>query len=282
MPISGIDKYRYNYVDTRLRAQKEFWPDFVRQWDEEQNGKRFRSETLSLTELWHLYVGGTPEDLTEEEEARGKKLPKKKDRGFDVIPIKAFELPGRFSDPGEYHHGKWGYLHFDQWLYARDQARKDLYWFGKEVFAMDFEPNVHQVTCNQFVQKDFDGVFDEGYSHESLKKAFNLQTRIPRVWVQTAEYQHRTLGDFGKYMPDPIEQSRIENLARTMILLDPRGFFKTFTNILDTVQWIINCPEVRILIMSGTYQLTEQFLKLAKSKFYLPRGMRPKTFHLLF
>lgn len=282
MPLTGIEKDRQNFVDQRIRTQKEFWPAFVEQWDADNNGKRFRSEVLSMTELWNLYVGGTPDGLSEEEEARGKKPAKKDKKGFEVIPIKAFQLPGRFNEKSKHHDGEHGYLHFDQWLYARDQARKDLYWFGKKVFNLDFEPHVHQVTCDHFVQKNFDGVFKDGYDARDLKAAFNRQDRVPRVWMQTAEYEPRTLANFGSYIPDPVRTQDKANYARTMILLDPRGFFKSFTNGLDTVQWIINCPDVRILIMSGTYKLTLQFLTGVKNRFYLPRGLRPGAFHLLF
>jgi hypothetical protein len=287
MPITGIEKDRLNFVDERVRTQKAIWPGIVEKWDAEANGKRYKSEVLSMKALWNLYVGGNPEQLTEEEEARGKK-PLKKKTGYEVIPIKAFELPGRFNEKGRkrddtlIHTGVNGYLHFNQWLMARDQARKDLFWFGKEVFHMDFEPEVHQVTCNQFVQKDFDGVWVEDYGQKEFKVAMASQTRIPRVWVQADEYEKNSLRDIGYYMPDPIEAEKGPNLARTMILLDPRGFFKSYTDALDCVQWIINCPDIRILIMSGTYKLTLQFLANAKGKFYLPRGLRPTYFHLLF
>lgn len=285
MPLVGIEKDRQNFVDQRIRTQKDFWPAFVKQWDVEAEGKRFKSEILSMTELWNLYVGGTSEELTEEEESRGKK--KKKKDGFEVVPIKAFELPGRYNEKGRKQdgtmlHEKNGYLHFNMWLYARDQARKDLFWFGKEVFNLDFETHVHQVTCNQFVQKDFDGVFKEGYTAKDLKEAFNHQHRAPRIWLQTNDFERNSLADFGHYIIDPLEEQVKANFARTMILLDPRGFFKSFTNQIDCVQWIINCPDIRILIMSGTYKLTLQFLGGVKNRFYLPRGLRPNSFHLLF
>jgi hypothetical protein len=290
MPTEGIEKKRLNFIDRRVLTQTAFWPEYVEKWDSEANGKKFKSEVLSLTELWNLYLGYVRETDAEETslgrvKAKSEAVKKPK-KGYVVCPIKAFELPGRFNERSEHHEGPNGYLHFDQWLLARDQARKELFWLGKEVFDMDFYAHVHQVTCDQFVQKDFDGVFKDGFGRNNLKAAFARQNRCPRIWVETKKYPTRQsevsgLDDYGYYMRDPARENTV-NDARTMILLDPRGFFKTFTNILDTVQWIINCPDVRILIMSGTYKLTLQFLSLAKGKFHLPPGMKPGKFHLLF
>src|ERR1700682_2410817 len=163
MAISGLEKDKYNWVnDNGVKPQKAFWPDRVKQLDDESNGVRFRSEILSYRELWDLYVGGASEEPSAEQESRGKKKTKI-DLISQVVPIKAFELPGRFNHKGKYHTGKWGYLHFDQWLYARDRARKDLYWLCAEVFDMDLQPHVHQIVCDQFVTKNFDGVYREGY-----------------------------------------------------------------------------------------------------------------------
>lgn len=291
MPLVGRDKDIYNFLNDktfgRIETQKAFWPDYVKKLDEESKGHRFRSEILSYEDLWNMYMYGVGDDLTPEQELRGKKK-SRIEKISEVIPARAFELPGRFNEHVKHHDGPWGYLHFDQWLYARDQARKELYWLGKEVFDLDVQPHVHKVVCDQFVTKNFDGVYTEGYRlKEDFQVALAKQTRVPHVWVQTAEYEPRTLKDFGHYIPDPIEFEKSTNFARTMILLDSRGFFKSTIDAVDAIQWIINCPDIRILIVSGVKKLGEQFLRAIKigpkkSSFYLPKGVRPSTFHLLF
>jgi hypothetical protein len=291
MPISGIEKDRNNWLTHkeygRIARQKEFWPDYVKKLDEESKGVHFRSEILSYEELWNLYVGGVSGELTPEEASRGKKK-SRVDLISQVIPIRAFELPGRFSEKGIHHEGKWGYLHFDQWLYARDQARKELYWLCTEVFDLDLQPHVHQVICDQFVSKDFDGLYRDGYTLRQFQAALSNQNRVPRVWTQTEEYEKQTLGNFGHYTMDPIEAEKLTNYARTMILLDPRGFFKSSIDAVDVIQWVINCPDIRILIVSGVIKLAEQFLYMVKvspnkkRSFYLPKGVRPEPFHYLF
>jgi len=291
MAIVGLEKDKYNWVnDNGVKSQKLFWPDYVKKLDAESKGVRFRSEIMSYEDLWNLYVGGASEEPSPEAESRGKKKTKI-DLISRVIPIRAFELPGRFNEKGKFHTGEWGYLHFDQWLYARDQARKELYWFATQVFDLDLQPHVHKVVCDQFVSKNFDGVYHEGYRlKEDFQAALSRQSRIPHVWMQIAEYQPETLGDFGHYVPDPIEAEKAANFARTMILLDPRGFFKSSIDAVDCIQWIINCPDIRILIVSGVIKLAEQFLSMVKQvpaprkrrSFYLPKGVRPDAFHLLF
>jgi hypothetical protein len=286
MGLTGPEKDRYNFVQQRIKEQREFWPQFVKELDEKSNGKRFRSEILSYEDLWNLYLHGIDESLTPEEESRGKKK-SKVDKVSEVVPIKAFELPGRFSEIGKHHKGALGYLHYDQWLYARDQARKDLYWLCKDVFQLDLQPHVHQVVCDQFLTKNFDDVYSEGYSLKDFQNALDNQNRVPQHWVKTAEYEKRTLADFGHYVKDPIEQEKTTNFAKTMVLLDPRGFFKSTIDAIDAVQLIINCPDIRILIVSGVKKLGDQFLKMVKvgpkmRTFYLPKGVRPEPFHLLF
>jgi hypothetical protein len=276
MPLTGQEKKDHNFIRYRLdgkeniNAQLKFWPGFVKAWDEEAKGVRYKSEVLSLSDLWLLYLGDADLSPDAEEKARGKKP--SKDR--QIQPVMERRIPGPYSDEG--------YLHFDQWLRARDKARKDLYWLGKEILHADFVPNTHKVVCNQFVQPDFDGAFPEGYSLKDLQPVFARQNRVPRIWVETGEYEPRTLKDFGKYILDPNEVEDKSNYARTMILMDPRGFFKSTIDGIHCIQLIINCPDVRILIMSGVYKLALQFLVGIKTRFYLPRGQHPSTFHLLF
>lgn len=289
MPLRGPEKDRINFVSERIRQQRDFWPEFVKQLDEKSNGVRFRSEILSYTELYNLYINGKKDELTPEEIERGKKKAPV-DRISEVIPARAFELPGRFSEKGKHHTGEWGYLHFDQWLYARDQARKDLFWFAKEVFDLDVQSHVHQQVCNQFLSKNFDGAYGEDYNLKNFQAALNSQNRVPHIWVETAKYEPKTLGDFGRYIKDPIETENPVNFAKTMILLDSRGFFKSSLDAVDIIQLIINCPDIRILVVTGVKKLGEQFLSMVKvvpaprkrRSFYLPKGVRPDVFHLLF
>lgn len=57
---------------------------------------------------------------------------------------------------------------------------------------------------------------------------------------------------------DPIKQR---------LLLYPRGHFKTTLDMIDCIQWILVEPNVRILLMSGTLELTERMIHEIKSHF---------------
>lgn len=295
MPFEGEDKRQDNYIRPRIEKQVAFWPEFCRKWDEQAEGKKFKSEVLSMTQLWNLYYKGLVENPeADEEQARRKKA----DKGYSIVPSKAFQIPGRYHEKfygrqhDALHKGEHGYLHFPHWLLARDQVRKDLYWFGKTVLGKDFEPHVHQIVCDQFVQKDFDGMYTDGYSLRDLQAKFRKQTRVPRIWVQLQEYDYTSQDpeyqsrliteEFGKYILDPTQSEILTNHARTMILLDPRGFFKSTIDGVDCVQWLLNCADVRILIVGGVIKKAEQFLMDVKGYLYLPKNMEPGYFHLLF
>lgn len=287
MALTGKAKEDNNFVKYRAKKQVEFWPDEVVRMDDESNGVRYKSEVFSYTDLWRLYTGTVKEEKsevqgeeTEEESRKANKSKKDKLRQLEPISYRRYLRKGggivqfRCSDDG--------YLHFDQWLRARDQARKELFWLCKEMFGMDVVSSVHQQVCDNFVQKNFDSVFKQGYSLQDFTDAMHKQSRVPVFWVDTGDYEPQTLKDFGKYISDPVAETNPNNFARDMILLDPRGFFKSTIDGVDCVQWIINCPDVRILIFGGVKLLAQQFLQLAKSRFYLPQGEKGTGFHHLF
>lgn len=59
---------------------------------------------------------------------------------------------------------------------------------------------------------------------------------------------------------DPKKPFAQQDTIKQRLLLDPRGHFKTTVDVCDTVQWILNFPDVRILIMTGTLELAERML----------------------
>lgn len=136
---------------------------------------------------------------------------------------------------------------FEQFLEYRDKARKDLFWLGTGVFHKNWVSRVHQPVCDFFVQKNFDGCFPEGYTLEQVHRAIGRQDTVKR-----------------------------------RLLLDPRGHYKTTIDGVDCVQWIINCPDIRIFIVSGEKQNSKDFLTEIKEYFYQPKGAELTDFQLLF
>lgn len=283
-------------------------------------GKYFRSEghvsppdgnghqKSPMEELWLLYIG--VEKLSAEEEARGKgkkkteekKVKNKKDE-TSVEPIRVRRIvstevldkdgnpSGQYSydriqyldkkgrPTGQYniydglHFHDDGYLHFDQWLYARDQARKDLFWLNIAVLGnTKLTKATHQMVCDQFIQKDFDGIYRTGYSVDSVQASILRQTRVPARWNPTSK----------KYESVESELLDLDNYQRLMILLYPRGFFKSTIGRADAIQWLLNCPDISMMIMTAARDLAAEFVLDIKKQFYLARGAEPKPLHLLF
>ena len=56
------------------------------------------------------------------------------------------------------------------------------------------------------------------------------------------------------------------------LLLVPRGGFKSSIDMADTVQWIINYPEVTVIILTGVLQLAKDFVTEIKGFFKLEEG----------
>lgn len=140
------------------------------------------------------------------------------------------------------------------WLELRDRARKDLYWLGHDCIATPesgsgFVEHVHREMCAQFVSKNFDGVYHEGYSLDDVRNHL---------------YKLR------------------EVRSREMLTLTPTGSFKSTANKIDTVQWLLNAPDLRILIVTGSGQLSTKFLREVKGFFYCPAGQKPTFFQALF
>src|ERR1700723_2253485 len=113
----------------------------------------------------------------------------------------------------------------------------------------DFVPHVHHEMCLQYVQKNFDGVYHEGYTLGEVRKAI---------------HKHQFLRE------------------QEMQLLAPRGSFKSTTNMVDAVSWMLNAPDIRIMILSGEFKLAEKFMKGIKGYFNLSKGAIPTKFQQFF
>lgn len=136
---------------------------------------------------------------------------------------------------------------FEMWLKLRDRGRKDLWWLGKEVLHKDLT-RWHEEPCARlFVQKNFDGAYRLGYSIGEVHEAIGLQDR-----------------------------------KKEMLFLASRGGFKSTLDGIDCVQWMLNCPDIRILILTGEYKLALAFMSEIKGYFYLAEKAPQRMIHKLF
>lgn len=145
-------------------------------------------------------------------------------------------------------------LDFDEWLAERDRCRKDLFHLGKDVLKKDWLEKPHREYCSYFVQKNFDGVYHADYTLSDVHDGFMRQVRTDKSGAPTRE----------------------------MLLLAPRGSYKSTVDGVDCVQWLLNAPDCRILILAGEDDLSEAFLFEIKQYFTHPEESKYTRFQRLF
>jgi hypothetical protein len=77
----------------------------------------------------------------------------------------------------------------------------------------------------------------------------------------------------------PIEQ---QDKIKERLHLDPRGTFKTTLSVVDSIQWIICFPNVRICQLTGTIDLADAIVGEVSKHFTKDKNDEPTDFQLLF
>lgn len=103
---------------------------------------------------------------------------------------------------------------------------------------------------------------------EMFNKAFTFLTHAPvcNFFVQK---------DYSKEIYEQDE-------TKERLLLYPRGSFKSTLDVIDCVQWIINFPNIRILILAAETGLATSFIGEMKNYFFVPKNGEPTNFQKLF
>lgn len=236
-------------------------------WATEQDatGKFYRDECRSCTDLLAIYEGANILDKeSDDEEVEDKKKPGKKksnrpNPSIQKITIRAIEYNGIKLEPNCQPEFKLlkevnEIVSFQRWLDLRSKGRQDLLWLGR-LLGKGLFHSVHQYVCDQFVKKNFEGMYFPGFSIDDFHDMIRAQKRFANDGV---------------------------TLVREMILLESRGAYKSTIDGIDCAQWIINCPDIRIMVMTGVKGLAKKFAKEIKKYFYLPQKAEPTAFHLLY
>lgn len=243
----------------------------------DDKGQRFKSEARSYTRLVRLYfgqpeIGDADDEASESKDTKGKKIKRPNPsetririQNSDIDPLDAGRGKRRRSAE-DISYEVDDVIGFWRWLELRDRARKDLFWLGR-LLGKGLYRSVHQVTCDQFVPKNFggewlklDGTVDESKSA-----------------VEPMYFEGYTLDDFHDMIDEQHHWRETE-----MMLLDSRGFYKSTINGIDAVQWLLNCPDIRVFIITGEYKLAVAFAVEIKGYFNLAEAQEPNAFHLLF
>ena len=241
------------------------------EWAQAQDltNRYYKSECRSCVDLLAIYEGANvldkeSQDKDADEETSGsKKKPKKEENrpnpSQQKITIRALETNGILIEPNHPIEFRQYYevnevVSFQRWLDLRDKARQNLFWLGR-LLGLGLFHSVHQYVCDQFVQKNFDGLYFPGYNIDDFHDMLRAQKRFA------------TDG---------------ETPCREMLLLESRGSYKSTINRADCISWLINCPDIRIMFITATRNLAKKSAKHIKSYFYLKPKETPKAFHLLF
>jgi phage terminase large subunit-like protein len=150
---------------------------------------------------------------------------------------------------------------FQRWLYLRDKARKDSFWLGR-LLGKGFFHSVHQYICDQYIRKDFDGLLKPGYDLEDYKEAMRAQKRFANIGTGVTT--------------DGIVPTN------ELLLNEQRGGYKSTFDGIDCVSWVINRPEIRIMVITAFRQLAKKRAKEIKRYFFLAQRGTPSSFHMLF
>lgn len=124
---------------------------------------------------------------------------------------------------------------FYKWLDLRDKCRTNLFFLAKHLLGYkDLLERVHMPVCDMFVKKDFTNTYKEDYDYSDIKDAF---------WRMR------------------------ETRAKSALILYPRSTFKSCINVADMVQWLLCCPDVKLLLLTAENTRANQILVAVKKYF---------------
>jgi predicted phage terminase large subunit-like protein len=81
---------------------------------------------------------------------------------------------------------------------------------------------------------------------------------------------------------DPSKKIEEQDKTKERLLLYPRGSFKSTIDVIDCVQWFVNLPNVRILILTAETGLATAFIGELKNYFLIPENADVTNFQKLF
>jgi len=141
-------------------------------------------------------------------------------------------------------------VQLDKLAEARWRGRTDLLWLAKHVLGYkDVDQEVHGPLADKLQH------FTAPPPHLRHQYDFVGPTEI-------------------KYLKPWVPMDSLPE-GRRRLILDPRGFYKTTLNVIaHTVQWILNYPDVAILVVHARQETAEEMLSELKSHFVYGRVLR--------
>lgn len=245
--------------ETKSAREQKYREDYAYAQELDATGQFYRSECRTAMRLLAIFCGNNDLSL-EETDGTESKTGKKKNipnPSTTALRIRAVEFDGIKIDPDMKEYRKTFEVNevvsFKRWLELRDKARKDLFWLGR-LLKRNFFHATHQQMCDMFVEKNFDGLYFYDFEPDDVHEMIGKQQRFTANGEPT----------------------------RTMLLFAPRSSYKSTIDGVDAVQWMLNAPDIRILIMTSVLRLSKELMGEIKGYFYLPPRGEASNFHLLF
>jgi predicted phage terminase large subunit-like protein len=151
----------------------------------------------------------------------------------------------------------------EQWKAARQACRTNLYYLCQVLGYTDVQPKVHGPLVANL--QSFPGGVD-GFDQKVIGNLKANQTALPTMKVIRESYQPTVSDLWGLQGP------------RQRLNMIPRGHLKTtVATVAHSIQWIINYPNVRILLFTHSDGKAKDFLGMIKNHF-----IQNETFRYLF
>jgi phage terminase large subunit-like protein len=116
------------------------------------------------------------------------------------------------------------------------------------------------------------------YRHKCRTDLFFLAKELG--YSDLTEQTHKEVCDFflsKDFSKSFKEFAQTDSTSHDRLLLLPRGGFKSSIDVADCIQYILNWPDITILLLTGVYDLAVDFLREAKNHFVLQEDGTPKV-----
>lgn len=142
---------------------------------------------------------------------------------------------------------------FTDWLAIRSKCKSDVFYLGKEVLGKDFQIKPHLAWANFF--PSFTPI-ERGYDQESMKRWLGQQGQ---GLTETGAPQYKEF-----------------------LLLASRNAYKSSFSLVWALAAVLNCPDIRLLLISETKNLSKGFIRGFRSYWEVTNKNNPMLFQQLF
>jgi predicted phage terminase large subunit-like protein len=95
---------------------------------------------------------------------------------------------------------------------------------------------------------------------------FLMKVILGEVYPDVQEHTHKRFCDFF-VQKNTSKKFELQDLVKNRLLMAPRGHYKTSTHLVDCISWMLNFPNVTILLLSGSQDVASRMVEEVKQIF---------------